>query len=76
MFRDGLTYFKDPFNYVDFIIQSLCLVVVFMGTNIPDWMNPMPDELRMNEREVARYLAALIVILMWAKAFYWLRLFS
>ena len=66
--RDGLDYFREVFNYLDilsFTANIYCLEAAMEGKH-----EEGPNV------EVIRAFAALAVLLMWFKAFYWLRLFG
>ena len=66
MFRDGWTYLKDIFNWVD-MFSILINVFVLIETS---------NKFDKDHVKIVRPIAALGVILMWIKAFYWLRIFT
>ena len=66
--RDGLNYFKDVFNFLD---------MLSIGTNIFCISAAMEGIHEEGSRvKIIRSVAAFAVLLMWSKAFYWLRLFG
>lgn len=73
--RDGLGYLKDPFNYVDFLIFLLNFIIIGTATHIGSDASDLTREERMEERATHRYISAILVVLLWFKAFYWLRMF-
>ena len=66
--RDGLTYFTDVFNYVDWGAFVLNLWLLYATSAY------QKDE--DNDRTTIRTMAAVSVFLMWIKSFYWMRLFT
>ena len=71
MKRDRYYYFLDIFNYVD-------LVSFIMNTYLIGGMkvSKKSDELEERQEDRIRNLASVAALLMWFKAFYWLRLFG
>ena len=66
--RDGLLYFKEFFNYLDiasFSCNIYCLEAALEGKHEES-----------SKLTMIRSVAAFAVLLMWFKAFYWLRLFG
>ena len=67
MMRDGLSYLTDIFNWLDIMSFVLNLYLIYATIYVA------PNK---NSRLNVRTMAALGVVLMWFKAFYWLRLFA
>ena len=65
--RDGLSYLKDIFNWIDIISFMLNIYLIIATVYI---------ESLTENRIVNRAISALGVVLMWFKAFYWLRIFT
>lgn len=65
--RDGLDYLTDIFNWMDNIAFILNIYMIYATVYIA------PDP---TARTEVRAMAALTVVFMWFKAFYWLRIFS
>ena len=66
MLRDGWPYLLDVFNYIDLLSFSLNIYLIYATTNRKE----------NDTRVVVRSLCSLAVVLMWFKAFYWMRLFT
>ena len=67
-FRDGLSYFTDIFNYLEWSSFFLNLYLVYSTCSVD------PEE--EGDRTTIRGLCAFAVVLMWLKAFYWMRIFT
>ena len=67
MVRDGWSYIFDIFNYIDLVSFSLNVYLVY-ATVVNDY--------NVKDRSTIRGFAMTAVVLMWFKAFYWLRLFK
>ena len=65
--RDGIRYWKNGYNWVDIFSFLLNIYLIYATV----WYHP-----ENNDRSNVRALAAVAVILMWIKFFYWLRLFT
>ena len=65
--RDGVRYWKNGYNWVDIFSFLLNIYLIYATV----WYHP-----ENNDRSNVRALAAVAVILMWIKFFYWLRLFT
>ena len=66
--RDGMGYIKDVFNWLDISSFGLNIYLAFLTAT--DFREK--DDIQYDRRG----LAALAVVLMWFKAFYWMRLFT
>ena len=67
LIRDGRRYWYNFYNLVDIFSFLLNIFLIYATV----WYRP-----NNSDRSNVRILAAIAVILMWIKAFYWLRLFS
>lgn len=67
MLRDGWSYFKDVTNFVDLSLSFLVLVNIYLTTYVYKGEGVY---------ENYRPLPAVTSLLLWNKAFYWMRLFS
>lgn len=66
LFESRLSYFTDAFNVLDVISLSLNVFVIFSYGYGKDWAD---------ERST-RSIAAVAVVFLWSKLFYWMRLFG
>ena len=69
MFRDGIRYLRDVFNFVDMMQFALNIYLIHDIVN-HDKNSGEPVN------KTTRLLVTLAVFLMWIKAFYWMRLFG
>ena len=65
MFRDGWQYWTDVFNYIDWAAFFLNFYTIHHIVREEG-----------EDRDLIRTLVSILVMLMWIKTFYWLRLFS
>ena len=71
MVRDGFSYLLDIFNYLDWSAFSLNFYLISYRM-----LRNEDEQYEEAHIKTTRSLAALLVILVWFKAFYWMRLFS
>lgn len=71
MVRDGFSYLLDIFNYLDWSAFALNFYLIAYRM-----LRNEDQEFEDQHIKTTRSLAALLVILVWFKAFYWMRLFS
>ena len=69
MIRDGFSYLKDIFNWIDWATFVLNFYLTYATSAFP------LDESK-ESRSTIRSLATLTVFLLWLKTFYWMRLFQ
>ena len=69
MIRDGFWYFLDVFNYVDILSFTLNQLLLLTESETD-------EDLEQERIAWIRPVASVAVLLMWFKAFYWLRLFG
>ena len=65
IFRDGWHYFTDVFNLFDWAAFTLNIYTILHIVRVDG-----------DDRDIIRTIVSILVILMWIKTFYWLRLFS